>query len=153
MEFTQAVHIIFQLEGGYVNDPRDRGGETKWGISKKQFPDVDIKSLTKAQAADLYLRHYWMPTRCDELPAYMRLPVFDCAVNQGVERAVLNLQKLVGVAQDGQMGPVTIEAVRQYRGDLRHHYLAERIANYTSYKQFDVFGRGWMKRLKKVAQA
>lgn len=153
MDFTQAVHIIFKLEGGYVNDPRDRGGETKWGISKRRFPEVDIQNLTQPKAAELYLKHYWVPTRCDELPASMRLPVFDCAVNQGVRKAVLILQKLVGVAQDGHMGPKTIAAAREYGSELRHHYLAERIAAYTSYDQFDVFGRGWMKRLKKIALA
>lgn len=153
MNFTEAVQLIFKLEGGYVNDPHDRGGETKWGISKRRFPDVDIKNLTKAGAADIYLRHYWSPTRCDELPENMRLPVFDCAVNQGVKTAVEILQELVGVAQDGQMGPVTLAAVRSYRGDLRHHYHAKRTAAYVSYSQFDRYGRGWLHRLVKVALA
>lgn len=153
MDFTQAVQIIFELEGGYVNDPHDRGGETKWGISKRQYPTLDIANLTKAGAADIYLRDYWVPTRCDELPAHLRLPVFDCAVNQGVETAAKILQGLVGVAQDGRMGPVTLAAVRSYRGDLRHHYHAKRTAAYVSYKQFDRYGKGWLHRLVKVALA
>lgn len=151
MEFTQAVHVIFELEGGYVNDPNDRGGETRWGISKKSFPNIDIKNLTQPEAANLYLTHYWMPMRCDELPLDIRLPAFDAAVNHGVATASKMLQKIVGTTEDGVVGPETISAIREYRGDLRIVFMAQRLSEYTSLNQFSRYGRGWVRRIAKVA--
>ena len=78
---------IFKWEGGYVNDRTDPGGETKYGISKRAHPDVDIAALTKVTAWAIYERDYWLAAGCDRMTPGMALLVFDSAVNCGVSRA------------------------------------------------------------------
>jgi len=88
VSFDQALKFVLEREGGYVNDPLDPGGETKYGISKKSYPNVDIKKLTPELAAVIYQSDYWAPAGCDDLSPDLALVVFDSAVNCGVERAV-----------------------------------------------------------------
>jgi hypothetical protein len=78
------IDRVIGREGGYVNDPNDRGGETKFGISKRANPDVDVANLTKEQAARIYKERYWNAINADQLPANIREIAFDAAVNQGV---------------------------------------------------------------------
>lgn len=85
--FEKAIKFIFKWEGGYVNDPLDPGGETKYGISKRSYPNVDIRELTEQDAKDLYWRDYWDKAGCEDLPWPMCLVVLDAAVNHGVSRA------------------------------------------------------------------
>ena len=84
--FEQAVQFTLKHEGGYVNDPVDPGGETKYGISKKSYPDIDIKNLTKEQAKAIYYQDYWMESGCDSMPPKTAVAVFDSSVNVGVGR-------------------------------------------------------------------
>ncbi len=86
-DFGAAFNFLLAREGGYVNDLADPGGETKYGISKRAHPDLDIKNLTVQQAADVYQRDYWTPAGCDQLDQPAALAVFDTAVNVGVQRA------------------------------------------------------------------
>lgn len=86
-DFDQALNITFAFEGGYVNDPHDHGGQTKFGISKTSYPDEDIANLTRERAAFLYKRDYWFAAGCDALPWPLSLVVFDSAVLCGVGRA------------------------------------------------------------------
>lgn len=85
--FEEAVAKVLKHEGGYVNDPDDPGGETKYGISKRAYPNVDIKNLTEAQAKAIYKRDYWDAIGADQLPANVRYAAFDTAVNMGVGKA------------------------------------------------------------------
>lgn len=85
--FDKSFEIVVNSEGGYVNDPDDPGGETKYGISKRAYPKVDIKNLTLDSAKDIYLRDYWVPAGCDNLDYPLDTAVFSCAVNCGVSRA------------------------------------------------------------------
>lgn len=87
MSFKEAVEFSLQWEGGYVNDPTDPGGETKWGISKRAFPNEDIKNLTKERAMEIYYNRYWVAAGCDSLARGIGIAVFDTAVNCGVTRA------------------------------------------------------------------
>lgn len=125
MNFEDAFKVVVAQEGGYVSDPADPGGETRYGISKRAYPNVDIKTLTLEQARDIYLNDYWREAGCDQLAPEMALLVFDCAVNQGVGRA----KQLVAIAHD----PVSFQA--------------ERALHYAGLPTFDRFGRGWMRRL------
>ncbi len=84
--FDRAVSIILKIEGGYVNDPADAGGETNYGISKRSYPQEDIKGMTPARATEIYRRDFWLP-ECDALPWPLALYVFDVAVNSGASRA------------------------------------------------------------------
>lgn len=107
---SDALAFTLGEEGGYVNDPRDPGGETNFGISKRAYPAEDIASLTKERAQSLMVRDYWNPCRCAHLPQKLATAVFDFAVNSGVSRAVKELQKVLGVGVDGIVGPATIAA-------------------------------------------
>ncbi len=110
--FDKCMEFVFKHEGGYVNDPRDAGGETNMGISKRSYPNEDIRNMTKARAASIYRRDYWNPLRCDELPSGLDLVAFDAAVNSGHSRAAKWLQSAVGSPADGKVGPNTISAAK-----------------------------------------
>src|SRR3972149_8182863 len=113
MSFQRAVEFIFEHEGGLVDDPRDSGGLTKFGVSQRAYPDLDIRSLTKEQAAELYRRDYWLKCGCDKLPSAVAVILFDAAINQGPAAAVRLLQKSLGVRPDGVVGPQTIGAAKK----------------------------------------
>jgi len=151
--FEQAIEIILKWEGGYVNDPRDPGGETRYGISKKSFPDLDIANLTLHQAKQIYLENYWMPVRARELPAILRLPVFDTAVNMGVKTAIKLLQRAAYVVVDGHVGPKTIEACERFPGPTWSRFMSKRAKRYTELSTFSTYGDGWLNRLFDVARA
>ena len=87
-QFRKAMKFTEKWEGGYVNDPVDPGGETKYGISKRAYPKVDIKNLTLDKAYEIYYRDYWLPCGCDNYDAGLACSVFDAAVNCGVKRAL-----------------------------------------------------------------
>ena len=91
--FNKIIEVVLQHEGGYVNDPDDLGGETKYGITKRFYPDVDIKNLTKEQAKHIYHTDYWRRAKCDEVPPYLRHIYFDMVVNFGQSGAVKVLQR------------------------------------------------------------
>jgi lysozyme family protein len=88
----KAVDFVLSIEGGYVHDPSDPGGETKYGISKRSYPSLDIPSLTVEDAKSIYKRDYWDRCNCDHLERGMDIAVFDCAVNMGVGAAKTILQ-------------------------------------------------------------
>lgn len=85
--FDRAIAFVLKAEGGYVNDPKDPGGETKFGISKRAYPMLDIKTLKEEDAKLIYFNDYWLKVGCDKMEWPMSLVVFDCAVNQGIGRA------------------------------------------------------------------
>jgi len=80
--FPAAVAFVLSHEGGYSYDPQDPGGETKFGISRRAYPNIDIAALTEEGAKEIYLRDYWMPV-ADALPTPADIVAFDAAVNQG----------------------------------------------------------------------
>jgi lysozyme family protein len=115
--FRDILEETFLHEGGYVNDPDDRGGETKYGISKRAFPDVDIKGLTKEKAAYIYYIHYWEKAKCSVVDADIRAIYFDMCVNFGIGGAVRVLQETANskgamIKVDGKFGPNTAKAIR-----------------------------------------
>lgn len=87
-DFERAITFILKWEGGYVNDPKDPGGETKFGICKRAHPTLDIKELTEEGARAIYAADYWAKAGCDKLEWPMCLVVFDTACNMGVKRAL-----------------------------------------------------------------
>ena len=150
--FDQAVEIVLDHEGGEVNDPNDPGGHTKYGISKRAYPDLDIGELTKDDAKRIYKSDYWDRIRGDEMPSAVDIGVFDMAVNAGNRTAVQLLQRIVGVTDDGVIGPITLEAVRKHDANwLAVRYAAERISYYAALSQWQRYGRGWTSRVVKTA--
>lgn len=97
--------------GGYTCDPADPGGATRWGISKRAHPTVDVETLTREQAQALYFEAYWKPIRGADLPEPVAVALFDFAVHSGVRTAVMRLQRIVGAVLDGVMGDRTLKAV------------------------------------------
>ena len=81
-DFPRCIELILAEEGGQVNHPRDPGGLTKYGISQRSYPDLNIAALTKETVVALYRRDYWNPVHGDELPDGLDLLLLDCAVNQ-----------------------------------------------------------------------
>src|SRR5690606_3267043 len=117
--FRRAVEVVLQHEGGYANDPRDPGGETKWGISKRSYPHLDIANLTREEAIEIYRRDWWQRYgygRIDD--ADVAAKVMDLAIKMGPATAHRLLQEalvFVGcpVAVDGIIGPQTIGAANK----------------------------------------
>ena len=146
--FDYFIERVLTHEGGYVNDPRDPGQETRWGISKRAYPQVDIRNLTRAQAVDIYRRDFWQRVRGDELPREFAFQALDAAVNHGIGNAVRWMQRAAGVADDGVIGPVTLAAVqRAQAADLVLRFNAERLRFYAKLTTFSTFGRGWVNRV------
>ena len=146
--FDYFIERVLVHEGGYVNDPRDPGQETRWGISKRAYPHLDIRNLTRAQAVDIYRRDFWQRVRGDELPREFAFQALDAAVNHGIGNAVRWMQRAAGVADDGVIGPVTLAAVqRAQAADLVLRFNAERLRFYAKLTTFSTFGRGWVNRV------
>ena len=143
--FDKAFEILIGHEGGYVNDVNDRGGETRYGISKRAYPHIDIANLTLAQAKAIYRTDYWDKAKCSSLPPDLALLVFDAAVNNGVGAAIRWLQRAANVTVDGIIGPKTIAASFSSGVDARFH--AMRVDAMTKMPTWPNHGRGWAKRL------
>jgi lysozyme family protein len=148
MDFDAAFERLIGHEGGYVNDPRDPGGETKFGISKRAYPGEDIASLTLDRAKAIYRRDYWGPAGCDAVPDAIRFDLFDMAVNAGVKPAVRTLQGAVGADADGVLGPKTLMAVNSAdAGKLLARFNGQRLKMLADLPTWDRFGRGWARRI------
>lgn len=146
--FDSALRVVLANEGGYSNNPSDPGGETNYGICKRDYPNMDIKNLTVEQAGIIYRAQYWDKIKGDSLPYPLALFVFDAAVNQGVDAAIKMLQKAVGVVQDGILGTQTLDAI--HHADQKYlsaKFMATRAMRYIGTRNFDQFGTGWMTRL------
>jgi lysozyme family protein len=130
-DFNEAIEFVLEQEGGYTLDTNDPGGETKYGISKKAYPNLDIKNLTREAAVEIYCHDYWQPCKCDDLPRHFALIVFDSAVNQGPRVAIRLLQIALGVSVDGIIGPKTLAAASSATPKMIRLALAERLAAYS----------------------
>lgn len=147
MNFDIAFDRLMGNEGGYVNDPADPGGETNWGISKRSYPNLDIRALTREDARRIYRTDFWQRGRMDDYDGAVAFQVFDIAVNSGIETAVRMMQRAAGVADDGHVGPVTVAAVKARSvTDMLLLLVAERLDFWTRLSTWDRFGRGWARR-------
>ena len=149
-----AIGHVLQAEGGYVDNPRDPGGETNFGISKRAYPALDIRALTPEAATAIYRRDYWDACQCDKLPGPVAVVLFDAAVNQGVGAAVRMLQHALRVAEDGAIGVQTLDAVA-HRGtvQLAKRLMALRIKRYAATANWDTFADSWLARCMDCLEA
>lgn len=146
--FDLACDRLLGHEGGYVFDENDPGGETKWGISKRSYPDLDIKNLTREQAKDIYRRDFWQRGRMAAYDFSVAFQVFDIAVNSGIETAIRMMQRAADVADDGYVGPMTLGAVKATsRTDMLMRLNAERLDYMTRLKNWPHHGKGWARRI------
>ena len=155
--FEEIIEIVLEHEGGYVNDPDATGGETKYGIAKRWYPDVDIKNLTKEQAKKIYHADYWRPGKCDEVPKQLRHIYFDMCVNFGRSGAVKVLQQAANsklrnkIKVDGGIGPNTLKAIQNVSLDRVRAYRVLRFANIVIDKpKQEKFWVGWFRRATEV---
>lgn len=155
--FDQAIAIVLQHEGADVTDhPADRGGETKYGLAKRWHPDLDIPSLTRGQAIEIYWARYWLGQGYDQLPGRIAVKIFDLAVNMGKGAAVRCLQRALracgkGVKVDGMLGSETWAAAAGDQGDqLLAALRSEAAGEYRLIAARDpsqaAFIRGWEER-------
>ena len=164
--FERALSIILVHEGGLSDDPRDPGGVTNFGISIRFAGSVgfdvdgdgrttgeDIRALTQEHAASLHFDHFWKPLHCADMSAGVALIVFDGGVNQGRATIARLLQRAIGVTDDSVVGRNTLHAVGSWAGridDLIDDVAARRACRYARTRNFERYGRGWMRRLMHV---
>ena len=157
MTFETAYNILIALEGGFVNHKFDRGGKTKFGISQRQYPDVDIKNLTTEEAEKIYYDDYWVNNRVPQLPENLRHIYFDMCVNFGRSGAVKVLQQAANsknrnkIEVDGGLGPATLNAIQKISLDRVRAYRVLRFANIVIDKpNQEKFWLGWFRRALEV---
>lgn len=148
MNFDEAFELLIDHEGGYVNHPNDPGGETKFGISKRAYPNEDIARLTLERAKQIYRRDYWDKVEADALPPEIRFDVFDVAVNSGVRTAIRMLQRAAFAEVDGVLGPRTRMAIKSMNPLVLFARInGARLAFMADLPTWPTFGRGWAKRI------
>lgn len=146
MNFDIAFDRLISHEGGYVNDPNDPGGETKYGISKRSYPNLNIKDLTRDEAKEIYRRDFW--DAIGEAHPAIKYQVFDFAVNSGIQTAIRKLQSAVGVADDGHWGPRSAEALKAMDvNDVLMRLNGHRLLFMTKLKAWPSFSAGWANRI------
>ncbi|MBK6594356.1 MAG: glycoside hydrolase family 108 protein [Burkholderiales bacterium] len=155
MTFDQVFDKLINHEGGYVFNPHDPGGETKFGISKRSYPHLDIHSLTLADAKTIYRRDFWDRAQCDKMHPDLAFDLFDGAVNSGIGQAIRWLQRAVGVADDGVVGPLTLASINRENDTsaIRARYSGHRLDFMTRLSTWDVFGKGWARRIASNLQS
>lgn len=109
--FDYAIPFILEHEGGYCDISGDPGGETKYGITKRNYPNLDIKNLTKTSAINIYRADYWK-SYMDEMPFPVAAKLFDMTVNMGASQANKILQRALGCDDDGVIGEITLGRVK-----------------------------------------
>lgn len=148
MNFDAAFERLLGHEGGYVDNPRDPGGETKYGISRRAYPGEDIAGMTLERAKAIYRRDCWGPAGCDAVPDALRFDLFDAAVNSGVPAAIRLLQRAVGEVQDGVLGPLTIQAASSMPAPrIVARFNGARLAMLADLPTWPAFSRGWARRI------
>jgi lysozyme family protein len=154
MSFETAFRFTIGAEGGYVNDVRDPGGETNWGISKRSYPDIDIKALTQEQAQTIYRSDYWQAASCERMPPKIAIAVFDAAVHHGPKTAIKLLQRALKVADDGEYGRVTHGTLQaRDTNETFDLLLAQRAIYLTTCPAWPTYKLGWLKRLFNLARS
>ena len=154
-----ALSLVLASEGGYVNDPADAGGATKYGITASTLArtrghavtPTDVQALSSDEARALFQRSYWQVIRGDELPSGVDYAVFDAAVHSGPKQATLWLQSSLGVVADGVMGPLTLASTKTADAmSLIQEFSDRRRDALRKLAGFARFGRGWESRVERV---
>ena len=152
MTFDDAFTKLLGHEGGYSNHSADPGGETMWGVTeavaRANGYTGPMLQLPQAEAKRIYKTLYWDKVQADALPDKVRYAVFDAAVNSGPGQAVRWLQRALGVADDGRIGPITLAYTRQADPEaLARKMLAQRLRFMTNLTNWPSFSRGWARRI------
>lgn len=152
MNFEEAFDRLIGVEAGYVNNPNDPGGATRWGVTERVARAYgytgDMFDYPLEEAKKVYKASYWNMTRIDDLPEPVRYDVFDAAVNSGIQQAVKWLQAALGVTVDGRVGVETVTAAHAADPQgLKRKFNGYRLRFMTDLPTWNTFGRGWAKRI------
>ena len=159
--YDKCLEAILHHEGGYVNHPKDPGGETNLGVTKRVYEEwggtKDMKELLVEDVAPIYKKNYWDKIKADSLPSGLDLCVFDFGVNAGPGRAAKYLQGQIGTMADGGIGPNTLAKLEEY---LKFTPVEQAIKTYQESRQdyyeqlstFSSFGRGWSRRVQETTK-
>jgi lysozyme family protein len=159
--FEQCLALVLKHEGKFVNHPKDPGGMTNLGVTKRVWEEwvghpVDeaaMRALGPSDVAPLYKKNYWDKIKGDQLPAGVDYACFDLAVNSGVGRAAKTLQQALGVSADGAIGPATLDAVEKADArSLATEICDLRLKFLQSLSTFATFGKGWSRRVSEVEE-
>ncbi len=159
--YDKCLETILHHEGGYVNHPKDPGGETNLGVTKRVYQEhggtKDMKNLLVEDVAPIYKKGYWDKIKGDDLPGGLDLCVFDFGVNAGPGRAAKFLQQMIGTTVDGGIGPNTLAKVEEYVRENGEHetvkkYQEMRQKYYEQLSTFATFGRGWTRRVEETTK-
>lgn len=157
--FEESLTHVLKHEGGYVDHPKDPGGATNLGCTKKVWEEWvghevtkdEIKALTVADVAPLYKKKYWDKCKCDDLASGVDFAVFDLAINSGPARASKFLQNACGVTADGVIGPATLIAAAKINpSELATKICEARLAFLQALPTWETFGKGWGRRVAEV---
>ena len=154
-DFDYALAFTLKWEGGdkITDDPNDAGGLTKYGISKRANPDLDIANLTYDQAKDIYRSRYWTAGGCDFLPKPLNIVQFDACVNHGITNATKFIQRAANTHDDGVLGPLSMKAINEFDKELlslaaieeRNRFYDRIVENKPSQS---IYLNGWKNRTK-----
>lgn len=159
MTFDDIIEQVIESEGGsrITKDPLDPGGTTKYGVSQRAYPDLDIEKLQEQQAKDIYYHDYWIPSKADKVPAQIREIYFDMVVNFGKRSAVKVLQQACNgkntfeIAVDGGIGPATLGACKNLEPERLRSYRVLKFANIVYKKPSqEKYWFGWFRRALRV---
>jgi len=160
--FQTSLALLLDTEDGFVDNPKDPGGATNLGVTKRawaaftkrdlrEVTTEEIRSLTPEQVAPLYRSMFWNVCMCDLLPEGIDYAVFDFAVNSGPQSAVKTLQEAAGTRADGRMGPLTLHVIDAITpNSLLYDYATARKARLKTIVGYETFGHGWTNRVNEV---
>jgi lysozyme family protein len=159
--FDRSLKLVLKSEGGYVNNPKDPGGETMMGVTKaawstylkRPIANGEMAKLTVADITPFYKALYWDKSYCPQLPLGIDYMVFDASVNMGVGQSIRLLQKSLGCVADGVIGPNTMKLINETSvNDMIDKFSAQKEQFYRSLALFNTFGKGWLSRVAQVKQ-
>jgi|TARA_B100001027_G_C16146839_1_gene276246 lysozyme family protein len=167
LNYDKCLKTILHHEGGYVNHPKDPGGETNLGVTKRVYEEwamkndlhqKDMKDLLVEDVAPIYKKNYWDRIKGDDLPSGLDLCIFDFGVNAGTGRAARMIQTMIGTVADGGIGPNTLRALANYEeevggvAEVIKDYQKQRQKYYESLSTFETFGKGWTRRVNETTE-
>lgn len=159
--FDKALQLTLDWEAGWSNDPRDSGGATMRGVTiatyshylKREATQQELRNITNEEVRDIYKTLYWNKVRADDLPSGIDYALFDASVNMGVTQAVILMQLSVGATPDGVIGEKTIAAINSKDpNETLNRFTSIKESFYKSLKNFSVYGKGWLRRVKGVKE-
>lgn len=146
--FLKLIERVLGHEAGYVNDPDDPGGETKWGISKRSYPHINIAELSRDDAIAIYYRDFWLKIMGDRFQDGIAYQLLDSAVNSGIIQSIRFLQRAIGVADDGVFGPHSQRVLQATsESDFIMLFISERLDFMTRLRNWPNHGKGWARRI------